>query len=57
MVERITLTPEQAEALQKLRAEHSNDSPLSDEADWMSVDDDTRPAKVLVLPDTGAAPI
>jgi hypothetical protein len=52
MAERVSLTREQAEALLKLRAKHGNDNLWSDDREWVSVDDDTRPHKVLTLPDT-----
>jgi hypothetical protein len=51
MAERVTLTPEQAEALQKLRARHSNEHPSIHETEWVPVDEDTRPYKVLVSSD------
>jgi hypothetical protein len=51
MAERVTLTPEQAEALQKLRARHSNERPSIQETEWVPVDEDTRPYKVLVPSD------
>jgi hypothetical protein len=50
MAERLTLTAEQAEALQRLRAKHTNESLSSDEPEWVSVDEETRPHKMLVLP-------
>jgi hypothetical protein len=52
MAERVTLTAEEAEALRKLRAQHRNESFASDEPEWVVVDNDTRPHKVLVLQDT-----
>lgn len=49
MAERVTLTSEQAEALQALRAKHSNDVPRSDEVEWVPIDEETRPHKMLSL--------
>lgn len=56
MAERVTLTSEQAEALQALRARHRDERLGRDETKWIPVDDDTRPHKVLVVPDTAATP-
>jgi hypothetical protein len=54
MAERVELTAEQTEALQKLRAKH-NDSLSSEETHWVSIDA-TGPAKVLILPGTAGDP-
>ena len=50
MAERVTLTSEQAKALLELRAKHRNDV-QSDETEWVPVDEETRPHKVIILPD------
>jgi hypothetical protein len=57
MAERVTLTAEEAEALRKLRAKHRNESLASDATEWVPVDNDTRPHKVLVLPGTSTGTI
>lgn len=53
MAERLTLTQEQAEALQQLRARYKEVSRKSDKkvTEWMTLDDeDTRPHEVLIVP-------
>ena len=52
MAERVTLTSEQAQALQALRAKHRDERLGRDETTWVSVDEETRPHKVLVVPET-----
>jgi hypothetical protein len=53
MAERVTLTAEQAQALQELRAKHREESLSNDQAAWVPVDEDTGPHKVLAPLGTG----
>jgi hypothetical protein len=54
MAERVTLTSEQAEALRKLRAEFNDPwrKRAGKEIEWVPLDAQTRPYKVLTLPGT-----